>query len=80
MDVRPNGEASECRKNGVTIRLGSAAIEASDGGSVVHCANGDANECDAAILTVPIPLLREIVLPPPEREKAAAAAQIGVNS
>jgi phytoene dehydrogenase-like protein len=36
--------ASECRKNGVTIRLGSAvtAIEASDGGSVVHCANGDA--------------------------------------
>ena len=74
--------ASECRKNGVAIRLGSAvtAIEASDGGSVVHCANGDANECDAAILTVPIPLLREIVLPPPEREKASVAANIGFGN
>ena len=74
--------ASECRKNGVTIRLGSAvtAIEASDGGGLVHCANGDANECDAVILTVPIPLLREIVLPPPEREKAAAAANIGFGN
>ena len=47
---------------------------------MVHCANGDANECDAAILTVPIPLLREIVLPPPEREKAAVAANIGFGN
>ena len=74
--------ASECRKNGVTIRLGSAvtAIEASEGGGVVLYANGDANESDAAILTVPIPLLREIVLPPPEREKAALAANIGFGN
>ena len=38
--------ASECRKNGVTIRLGSAvtAIEASEGGGVVLYTNGDANE------------------------------------
>src|SRR5262245_19814235 len=36
---------SECRKSGVTIRLGSAvtAIEASDGGDMVLYANGDAN-------------------------------------
>jgi monoamine oxidase len=73
---------SECRKSGVTIRLGSAvtAIEASDGGGVVLYANGDANECDAVILTVPIPLLTEIVLPPPEREKVAAAANIGFGN
>jgi monoamine oxidase len=72
---------SECRKTGVTIRLGSAtAIEASDGGGVVLYANGDPNECDAVILTVPIPLLTEIVLPGPEREKAAAAANIGFGN
>ena len=70
--------ASECRRNGVTTRLGSAvtAIEAGDGGALIRCANGDANECDAVVLTVPIPLLREIALPPPEREKTAAAAQM----
>jgi monoamine oxidase len=64
------------------IRLGSAVttIEASDGGGVVLYANGNANECDAVILTVPIPLLREIALPPPEREKAAAAANIGFGN
>ena len=43
---------------------------------MVHCANGDANECEAVVLTVPIPLLREIVLPPPEREKAAHLLRI----
>ena len=73
---------SECRKNGVVIRLGSAvtAIEASDEGGVVHCANGDANACDAVILTVPIPLLKEIELPAPEREKAEAASTIGFGN
>jgi monoamine oxidase len=73
---------SGCRKNGVTIRLGVTvtAIEASDGGGVVHCADGDAKECDAVILTVPIPLLKEIELPAPEREKAEAAATIGFGN
>ena len=74
--------AAECRKHGVAIRFGSVvtAIEGSDGRGVVHCANDDAHQCDVAILTVPIPLLREIVLPPPEREKAAAAANIGFGN
>ncbi len=73
---------SECRKSGVTIRLGSAvtAIEASGEGAVVHCADGDADVCDAVILTVPIPLLKEIELPAPEREKAEAAATIGFGN
>src|SRR6202034_45324 len=63
---------SECRKDGVVIRLGSAvtAIEASDEGGVVHCANGDANACDAVILPLHIPPSRAIKLPAGVREKA----------
>jgi monoamine oxidase len=68
--------AAECRHHGVAIRLGSAvsAIEASDGRAVVCRANGDAYECDAVILTVPLPLLKQIVLPPADGAGAAAAA------
>src|SRR5882672_664839 len=67
----------ECRNRGVAIHLGSAvsAIEESDGRSVVRCANGDAHECDAVILAVPLPLLKEIVLPPAERERVAAGCK-----
>ena len=73
---------AECRSHGVAVHLGSAvsAIEESDGRTVVRCANGDAHECDAVILTVPLPLLKEIVLPPAERERAAAAAHIGFGN
>src|ERR1700726_696548 len=61
-----------CRDHGVAIHLGSvvSAIEADDGKGVVRCANGDIRACDAVILTVPLPLLKEIVLPPAERERA----------
>src|SRR5258706_5427896 len=73
---------AECRNRGVAIHLGSAvsALQESDGRTVVRCANGDAHECDAVILTVPLPLLKEIVLPPAERERAAAAAHIGFGN
>jgi phytoene dehydrogenase-like protein len=69
---------AECRNHGVAVHLGSAvsAIEASNGWGVVRCANGDAHEYDAVVLTVPLPLLKEIALPAVEREKAAAAAHI----
>ena len=72
----------ECRNRGVAIHLCSAvsAMEESDGRSVVRCSNGDAHECDAVILTVPLPLLKEIVLPPAERERVAAAANIGFGN
>src|SRR4030088_2628604 len=73
---------AECRNHGVAIHLGSAvsAIEAGNGRSVVRCASGGAHGCDAVVLTVPLPLLKEIVLPPAERERVAAAAQIGFGN
>jgi len=73
---------AECRNHDVAIQLGSAvsAIEASNGRGPVRCANGDAHEYDAVVLTVPLPLLKEIVLPPAERERAAAAAHIGFGN
>jgi monoamine oxidase len=73
---------AECRNHGVAVHLGSAvsAIEASNGRGVVRCANGDAHEYDAVVLTVPLPLLKEIVLPPVERERAAAATHIGFGN
>jgi monoamine oxidase len=73
---------AECRNHGVAIRLGSAvsAIEANNGRGVVRCANGDADEYDAVVLAVPLPLLKEIVLPAAERERAKAAAGIGFGN
>jgi monoamine oxidase len=74
--------ASQCRSHGVAIHLGSAVIdiETNHGGAVVRCANGDVRACDAVILTVPLPLLNEIALPAAQRERAAAAADIGFGN
>jgi monoamine oxidase len=73
---------AECCNHGVAIHLGStvSAIEASSERGVVRCANGDAHECDAVVLTMPLPLLKEIMLPPADRERAAAAAHIGFGN
>ena len=73
---------AQCRQHGVTIRLGATvtAIAATEAGAVVRCADGATHPCDAVILTVPLPLLREIDLPPPERDKAATAAAIGYGN
>jgi monoamine oxidase len=73
---------AECRNHDVAIHFGSAvsAVEASNGRGVVRCANGDAHECDAVLLTVPLPLLKKIVLPPADRERAAVAAHIGFGN
>jgi monoamine oxidase len=73
---------AECRSEGAVIHLRSvvSAIEATDGGVQVRCANDDVHMCDTVILTVPLPLLKEIMLPPTEREKAAAVAHIGFGN
>ena len=74
--------AAECRRHGVTIRLGCvvSAIEEEGGAVVVRGAGGDVHRCDRAILTVPLPLLREIALPASVRAKAAAADDIGFGN
>src|SRR6202165_1031153 len=71
-----------CPSHCVAIHLGSAvsAIEATDGKVMVRCTNGDVHDCDTVILTVPLPLLKEIALPAVERDKAAAAAHVGFRS
>ena len=69
-----------------TARLRSASVRRFrpsrniNGGVLVRGENGDAHCADAVILTVPLPLLDRIGLPAAERERAAAAAQIGFGN
>ena len=74
--------ASECRRHGAAIHLGAAvtAIEEASGRIAARCRDGAVVEADAAILTVPLPLLGEIALPPAARERAAEAADIGFGN
>jgi monoamine oxidase len=71
-----------CRSEGAEIQLRTVvkAIDYAGVGATVRCANGDAHECDAVILTVPLPLLKDIALPLMESERAAAAADIGFGN
>jgi monoamine oxidase len=73
---------TECRKQSAVVHL-SAAVSAIDevgGGVAAHCRDGAVFEADAAILTVPPPLLSEIALPPAARERVASAADIGYGN
>src|SRR6266487_695579 len=73
---------SECRREGASIHLGSAvtAIDESRGRITACCHDGATLEADAAILTVPLPVLAEIALPQAVREKAAAGTDIGFGN
>jgi monoamine oxidase len=74
--------AADCNKHGARIHLHAAvgAIKTADERAVIHCANGDAHAGDVAVLTVPLPVLNEIMLPPALRDKVAAAADIGFGN
>ena len=74
--------AAECRKHGAAIQLGAAvaAIDESGGRIAAGCHTGAAFEADAAILTVPLPLLSEIALPAAMRERVSAAGDIGFGN
>lgn len=74
--------AADCRRHGVTIHLGRvvSAIEEEGRGAVVRCAGGDGYGCGRVILTVPLPLLREIALPASARAKLAATGDIGFGN
>jgi monoamine oxidase len=74
--------SSECRRQGAALHLGTAvaAIDDTRGRVVVRCHNADAFEGDAAIITVPPPLLSGIALPLAARERVVAAADIGFGN
>ena len=73
---------SECRKQGATIHLFSVvtAIKESHGRLAARCQDGTIYEADAAIVTVPLPILRDISLPDAVHEKIAASADIGFGN
>jgi monoamine oxidase len=73
---------SECRRHGAAVHLGAVvtAIDATPRGIIARCRNGSGVEADAAILTVPLPLLSGIALPPAARTKAAAGRDIGFGN
>jgi monoamine oxidase len=67
--------AAACRKHGVTLQFGAVvnAIETAAGGVTIRCADGGGLDCSAVVVTVPVPVLKEIAFPPAEREKVDAA-------
>jgi monoamine oxidase len=74
---------SECREHGAAIHLGASvsAIEEAGGGIAARGHDGAVVEADAAIVTVPPPLLSEIAFPPASRARVAAAtADIGFGN
>jgi monoamine oxidase len=73
---------SDCRRHGAPIHLGAAvtAIEASGGRVAARCRDGSVHEADAAILSVPLPLLSEIALPREANEKTALVSDIGFGN
>src|SRR5262245_51853995 len=73
---------SESRREGAAIHLGATvtAIEERRGRITARCRDGALLEADAAILTVPLPILRDIELPAAAREQAAASADIGFGN
>ena len=74
--------ASECRRHGVALHLGTVvtAIDEASGRIAVLCYHRATFEADAAILTVPLPLLSEIALPSAARDRVAAIAEIGFGN
>jgi monoamine oxidase len=74
--------AQECCRHGAAIHLNAVvtAIEARDSGVAARRRDGLVHEADAAILTVPLPLLSEIALPPAARARAAAVIDIGFGN
>jgi monoamine oxidase len=73
---------SECRKQNTTIHLCSVvtAIDERLGQLTARCQDGTIYKADAVVLTVPLPLLRDIALPDSMHEKVAAGADIGFGN
>jgi monoamine oxidase len=74
--------AADCRQHGGSLHLGAevTAIDATDGGVTARCRDDRAFQADGAILSVPLPILADIALPPAARERAAVATDIGYGN
>jgi monoamine oxidase len=74
--------SSGCLREGAAIHFGAAvaALDTTQGRVAARCHDGAIFEADAAILTVPLPLLSDIALPSAAREQASAAADIGFGN
>jgi monoamine oxidase len=74
--------AADCREHDAAIHLGAAvtAIDEAHGGIGALCRDGATFEADAAVITAPLPLLSEIVLPSAARQQVAVAADIGFGN
>jgi len=72
----------ECRRHGAALYLGTVvgAIDQTGRRVAVHCRDGATVEADAAILTVPLPLLSEIALPSATHKRVTATANIGFGN
>lgn len=74
---------AECRRHGVAVHFGAAvtAIDANPRNVMVRCRDGRSFAADGAVLTVPLPLLRDIALPGEAKAIAVAAlADIGFGN
>ena len=74
---------ADCRKLGVAAHFNAAvsALDADGAKITARCRDGRFFAADAAVLTVPLPLLRDIAMPPEARALAdAALADIGFGN
>jgi monoamine oxidase len=73
---------AECGRYGVVIHLGAvvSAIETIKGRALLRCADGKAYAGDAVVVTVPLPLLRQIAFPAEASARVAAAEDIGFGN
>lgn len=72
----------QCAKNGAKIHCGQQveAIDFGGGRTKVRCAGGSVFETACVLVTVPLPLLPDIVFTPALPQKIEAARQIGFGS
>lgn len=73
---------TECEKHGVEIRLNSFVddIGLQMSGVLVHVTNGDAYQAQRVIVTVPLPVLKDIEFNPEFANKLGEADKIGFGS
>lgn len=72
----------QCVAHDVAFRFGctATAVDDIETALTIRCSHGETHRAHAAVLTVPLPLLGKIALPPAARMRADAAGQIGYGN